>query len=474
MVDQVSATNGDRVLAANGIEDRGGGWYGLPTGQKVRGRDRALRAVNGRARLARNASEKLLRDRFAQLAGLQYGRDRDIYEVAGYPQNYDFAGGWDRYRRQDIARRIVDLPVQKTWRHPPQIMEGEKDDTEFTKAWTGLWERLGLQAAFERADRMSSIGEYSVAFIGFAGAATDVQLREPVAELTRPEDVLYVRPYKQNNVTIEKWVKEPGDERFGKPELYRVDLSAGDSNFGKKSLPVHWSRILHIVEDPLDSDVYGLPRLERVLNRLMDLEKVCAATGEAFWQLAVKILQVSIDPKASLTTDEWDDLDEELEEMVHDLRRHFMGKGIDMEYLGGDTPDPKGPADLFMMLISAACGIPKRVLFGTETGERASEQDERAFLGMVAERQEQFAEPTIVRPFTDRLIQLGALPEPKEPYSIVWPDLFEMTTEQKAEIDERRSNTAKNLTPIGGDPRSMVEIDEEGRVRLRPDGKEAA
>lgn len=419
-----------------------------------------------------NASEKLLRERFGQLAGLSYGGDRDIWEAAGYPEDYTFGEGWSRYKRQDITRRIVDLPVQRTWRHPPNILEGERDDTTFVEQWDDLWDDLGLQTQFEKADRMASIGEYSVVLMGFAGAATDQELRNPVDEgdVNAPEDVLYARPYKESDVTVESFVQSPGDSRFGRPETYRIDLSGGENKFQASSVVVHWTRVLHIVEDPLDSDVYGLPRLQRVLNRLIDLEKIVASTGEAYWQLITPILKAVVDEDADLSSADMDNLEDDLLDVLHDLRRHFISQGMDLEYLESDhAPDPSSASDLVMLLISAASGIPKRILFGTETGERASEQDAREFDAMIGTRVETYAEPTIVRQFTDRMILLGALEEPAEEYKLVWPDRISQTESEKAETDNTVADTASKLTPMGGDPSSLVTITEDSRVKLRPD-----
>ena len=44
-------------------------------------------------------------------------------------------------------------------------------------------------------------------------------------------------------------------------------------------------------------------------------------------------------------------------------------------------------------------------------------------MSQIQERHEQFAEPSILRPFIDRLIWLGALPAPVG-YEVEWPSLF--------------------------------------------------
>ena len=67
-----------------------------------------------------------------------------------------------------------------------------------------------------------------------------------------------------------------------------------------------------------------------------------------------------------------------------------------------------------MKLISAASGIPLRIMTGSERGELASTQDDGNWASRIEERQLHFAEPMILRPLIDRLIELRALPEPSD------------------------------------------------------------
>src|SRR6185295_13550877 len=39
-----------------------------------------------------------------------------------------------------------------------------------------------------------------------------------------------------------------------------------------------------------------------------------------------------------------------------------------------------------------------------------------------------------IRPFIDRLIAAGALPEPQSEYTITWPSLFETSDKEKAQV----------------------------------------
>jgi len=411
------------------------------------------------------------RMQFLQRAGLQYGGKRDIYNMAGYIKAGEdrFDDYWSLYTRGDVAGRIVDMPAKTTWRSPPEISEDDKPDgTQFTEAVEEMADRLHLWRYFERADRLAGVGEFAVIFLGVKGA-DDIALKTPLNKLTRPEDLIYLQVFHQGSTTIQSWVQDPGDPRFGQPLLYKVSLSSGRNGFNRSTMTVHYSRLIHVAEDLVQDETFGRPRLQRCLNRLFDLEKITASVGESFWQAATRILQGKISTDVEATPEQVEDLEEKLAEMVHDLRRQFIGQGTELGWLPVDVPEPKNITDLYFELISAACGIPRRILFGNEVGELASSTDQATYFGMINERQEHFAEPQILRAFLDRMIKAGALPKPtSDNYNVTWPNLFELTELENADANLKRAQTAQALTAVGADPLALVEIDEDRNVWLVP------
>lgn len=409
--------------------------------------------------------------------GSQYEGRRDIFKVAGYPKNLVFKQYWDLYTRGDIAGRIVDMQPQTTWRTPPEIVEPgmeEEKPTEFVTEFETLAKRLNLWSKFEQVDRLSGIGQYAVLLIGLPGE--DRELTQEINVTVKGQGVvLYVQAYDQEHASIKTWVTKTSDPRFGQPSTYEINLSSGIDGFTAAKIEVHWSRIIHVAEDRLVDEVFGRPRLERVYNRLMDLEKVAASTGEAFWQLATRVLQAEVAEGAELSDQNRAKVMEQLEEIIHDLRRVFIGQDLNLEWLESKAPDPEHAADMYFTLIAGAVGIPKRMLFGSETGERASETDQRTYFGTINERQERHAEPNILRAFIDRLVQYKVLPIPgKDGYEVLWPTLIEESDKEKAEANKARAETARALTPVGGDPRELVEVDEDRNVWLKPtDGQTA-
>lgn len=426
-----------------------------------------------------HSTEWLERMRFAQRAGLQYGTDRYIYRVAGYvPQgSLTFSDYWAKYDRQDVAGRIVDMPAKKTWRATPEIVEldarGEPvpGATEFTRAVEQLFERVKMWRMLERVDRLSGIGRYGLLLFGVRGVS-DQEMRTPLTRVSGPDDIVWVGARHEGSVSIQSWVEDTGDPAYGMPELYAIEMSAvmvgAGSQAPNQTMVVHRSRVVHIAEDPLEDDVYGRPRLKRCMNLFNDMEKVTAATGESYWQLADRILLMSIDPNAKVDATGRQKLTEAIEEMMHDLRRHLVAQGLDGRWLESTPPDPTAAATMYMMLIGATAGIPYRVLFGNTTGERASTEDLKAWMGTIGERIETYASPDILRRVIDRLIEMGALPRPRHGYLDVWPPLWETPELEAAETNLAVARAAQAMTPVGGDPTALVTIDEDGRVKLIP------
>lgn len=417
------------------------------------------------AALSDLSSAVMGRLRMMSRAGVQFKGNRDIYASAGYQRILQFKDYNDYYCRNEIGGRIIEAEPNTTWRIPPKISETDNAaDTEFTKAFHELADRLQLWSEFQVADRLAGVGRYSVVFIGTRGT-NEQTMAQPLQRLNNPEDILYVKAYDEQRAIIKSWVTNPGDARFGLPASYELKLT-DLPGFTKTGLLVHSSRVLHIAEDA-DDRVFGRPRLERVFNRIFDLDKISASTAESYWQAVARILQAKLDPAADISQGDLDLMGEQMEEMLHDLRRQFVGQGAELGWLSTQVSPVKDIAEFYFALIAVGSGIPRRILFGNEQGDLASSTDQATFFGMINERQEHYAEPQFVRAFIERLGKAGALTVPKK-YEIKWQPLFKLTALEQADTNLKTSQAAAALTPMGGDPTQLVEINDDRDVMLVP------
>jgi len=374
--------------------------------------------------------------------GLSYGNDRDIYQALGYKLDLTWDDYYAQYTRQDAAKAIIDRPVQATWQGEFGVLEAKDDkETQFEKAWKVLDDKLKFKAKFSRLDRLTGIGDYGILLLGLDDVKRKEDYLQPV---TGKRKLLYIMPFGSGHAKISKWESRPANERYGQPLTYDIEVSNAEGT-SSSTLRVHHSRVIHIVDNPLENEVKGTPRLEAVFNRLKDIEKVIGGSAEMFWRGARPGYQAKVDPDYTMTQPQIDDLQNQIDEYENNLRRILKLEGVSMDSLEMQVASPKDHVDIQIQMISMVTGIPKRILTGSERGELSSGQDKSEWLTWVKNRRGEFAEPVIVRPFVDRCIEYGILPKPKNgEYSVEWEDLFSASEKEKAEVGKIRAGALKD------------------------------
>lgn len=398
-------------------------------------------APNQNQQLAVMASELAHRVRLAGLSGKQFGGERDLYTVLGYKRTLRPLDFLDMYYRDDIAQRIIHAFPQATWRAVPEIIEGEKrEDTKFELAVDDLVENMRLWHYCERADRLCGLGRYSILILGTNDGAA---LSEP---LVKANKLHWLRPVPEAYAEVSTWVNDPMSERFGLPELYNVTFGSEEATTQPQTIKqVHHSRVIHIAEHTGMDEVYGIPRLECVYNRIFDLQKVVGGSAEMFWLGARNGLVFEADAESQLSTVDIDALEADAEDYQHQLRRLLTSSGGKWRVLESQKPEPAENMEGILNLIAGGTGIPQRILIGSESGELASSQDENSWLSRIAERRTNFADPVIIRAVLGRLIELGILTPPKSgKYNIQWPKSTGLSEKEQAEISSIKSTAIVN------------------------------
>jgi len=117
----------------------------------------------------------------------------------------------------------------------------------------------------------------------------------------------------------------------------------------------------------------------------------------------------------------------------NDLQRWIALQNMDATSLPTQVVDPSPQIDKMIETICIKMGMPVRIFKGSERGELASNQDDKAWNDRLSERQDNYITPRIVIPFVDRLIYLGVLSEPADGYKVEWPDLTSKSDQEKAQ-----------------------------------------
>lgn len=369
----------------------------------------------------------------ASRAGSHFGGDRDLYQTMGYPRTLTPDDYTAVYLRQDIAGRIVDAFPDATWREAPEVLGTVSGD------FAAIDNRLQVWRGMHRADRLGGLGHYGIIVLGLDGG-------EPMDKPAEGLDynLLYMQPHSERTADVVRWEDNPSSPRYGKPLLYRVTTGINwtGSGAGQKSMTVHHSRVIHFAERALEDESIGTPRLERVWNRLMDIDKLLGSGAEIYWQNAAMIMQLKADLDVQWDPEEAAALTSQVEEMQNGLRRWFRTRGVDANNIapGLQGADPSTVIERQLDMIGGATGIPKRILIGSERGELSSQQDENNFTGRIEERREQYAGPSIVEAFINRGIRLGFLTGSFD--GLKWPENDTLGEAARADI------ASKNATAI--------------------------
>lgn len=377
--------------------------------------------------------------------GQSYDGARDLYQALGYKLTPDYTDYTTYYTRNEMGKAVINKPAGATWRGKCEIIESDdENETALEKEWKTLNKTLKLKSAFLRLDKLASLGKYGVLFLGFSDAKTSGEFAQPVKAKAGMK-LLYVKPLGEGHSKIQKYDENPNSPRFGLPEIYTIDIVNSSTN-AVSTYQVHYTRIIHVTGELLESEYEGTPTLEVLFNRLMDLEKLVGGSAEMFWRGARPGYAGKVDKDFTVTTDTESGLRAQIDEYEHNLRRILTLEGIELNSLAMQIADPTGHLDIQIQLISAVTGIPKRILVGSERGELASSQDTEAWKELIQDRRDEYAEPQIVRAFVDRMIEYKILPPPKTEYSVGWEDLFTVSDKDKAEIGRVRSEALKNYT----------------------------
>ncbi len=416
------------------------------------------------------ATALLDRLNLAARGALQFGGARNLYQVFGYKVRVVSDDFLAKYIRQDICSRIIDAPPGATWSNPPTL-----NGIEGIKEWDDIVTATNMWTVMYRADRLARLNYYSIMLFGF----------DDSSDLTTPinagsiKELLYVRPVGSRLIKSMSFDINPLSARFGQPEMYEVNIDDPTSKHvtvggnvsvtSLRTLEVHHSRIVHIVENPLEDTVSGIPIIEKVYNLLDDLLKVAGGTSEAFWLTANRGMQADIDKDLDIDPADAKALSDEIEEYQHQLRRIIRTRGVDISVLDSKTPNPQQTFEMIIALISGTTGIPRRILLGSEVGQLASEQDRANWAERITERRSLFAEPTILQPTITKLQEVGLIPEGE--IKIEWPSAFILSPLEEGQTMAQIARAIGNISRQTGNGAPMqLTSRQEGREIIGLDG----
>lgn len=395
-----------------------------------------------------NIQTVIARSMFSTRAGIGFGGKRDYYEVFGYnrrPTHADFVA---KYLRQDIATRVIDAPVDGLWSDHPTVLGG----AHFNTKWQDIVDEFDVFTALSKVDTFAGLGSYALLVIGIDdGRPLDAPV-EMSSGTEERRNITYLQPYLEGSVEIETLDENPFSKRYGLPMMYRVtpgeNLTKNSSILQTqthKAFRVHHSRVLHLADRTLESPVFGHSRLEPVFNTLDDIMKVTGGSAETYWLTANRGMQVDVDKEMDLDEEDAANLQQEIDEYQHNLRRVMRTRGVKINELGSDVADPRGNFSVLISLLSANTGIPQRVLMGAEAGQLASQQDRANWAVQLEQRQSKWGAPKVLKPFVRQLVAMGVIRKPVK-FEIQWAEAFKMNPFERGQTSAQQARSITNVS----------------------------
>jgi len=420
----------------------------------------------------------------------QYWSDnrKDIDDECGYTK--DLSGMpasfyRDMYDRFGIATRVVELYPSETWGVTPTVYESEDEEeqTPFELAWKHLSVSLNFDSwivdeesspiwdNLSRWDNLSGIGRYGVLLLGIDDGK---DLSEPisgfeddsdvglytlnVAETKSKQNLLFLRVFDESLVDVSRYEARINHRRYGQPIYYNLTLNdplvqhTGIGHDSGKEVRVHWSRVIHFADNMMSSEVYGVPRMQPVYYHLQDLRKLLGGSAEMFWQGAFPGISFETHPNlGNQVKVDTKNMKSQVQSYFNGLQRYLSLTGVNAKQLSPTVSDPTSHIERHIDAICIRLGVPKRIFMGSERGELASSQDKDTWEERLSDRRKKVVTPRMIRPFVDRLIQIGILPIPKKGYHVKWVEERDIGPEEKAKIAETRMKAISTYLGSGAD-----------------------
>lgn len=379
---------------------------------------------------------------------------KDLNYECGYPTTIQIGEYEDMFNRKGLGARVVKILPEESWAMNPIIQEKEdSSEATFDKEWKTLEKQRKIFHYAQRIDILSGIGRYGVLLLGLNDGKELHEAVEGINETTGEKEgdkkweLMFLKPFDENDATVVSKENDKSSSRFGLPTAYNIKFenTTGD---GSSETKVHWTRLIHIADNRETSEVFGIPRMKPVFNRLLDVEKIVCSSGEMFWKGGWQGLGFETREGNDDAVIDEESFKEKMREYAQGLQRFILAQGVTIKTLAPNIADPTGHFRVQLQYIALTLGVPFRIFIGTEEAKLASTQDQKTWNKRVSKRREDYISPLLLRPLIDRLIILGVLPEVAD-YVIVWPDLDSPSDKEKMEVAELKTKAMASYVTSG-------------------------
>ncbi len=430
------------------------------------------------------ARNEYFTSRTSLLGQINGGTKRDIDRECVYPKApYSSCFYRELYNYNAIASRVVDVYPKEMFKATPYLQETEKDRvTAFEKDVNELFAnpKIRLLSQLLRADCLSGVARFGGLILGLNdGKALDQpvttmydDMGEPLP-VENPLKLLYLRPFDEFSCEISATEENKTSPRYGAPLYYELKTANAKTaetkliespiGTGYTTQKIHWTRVIHYSEDPIDSFYLSPPRMQKVIPQIWDLRKVGGGSAEMYWQGAFPGL--SIEALAELFTQgmqpEFDEqsIKDQMELYRLGQQKYIALRGAKANSLAPNVASPEPFMATSLQMLCAGIDVPLKIFLGSESGHLASMQDTKKWDKSTAARRENYGTPVIIRGLFDRLITYKCISKPRK-YTVEWVDATARTDQDNAgtslKMAQALSQYAGSNSPSVMGPKSFL------------------
>lgn len=375
------------------------------------------------------------------------GYKHNHYADFGWPEQLTFELFFQMYTRNPLAKGAVKKTARKVWKEYPKLVEYEQDHstTDLEKELAKRFKKLRVWQKFAEAHRRAMVGRYSGIVLRFAD---DMDWDEEAGPVNSGlQGLVEVIPCWESQLKVSEWVTDPNAEDYGEPKMFLFNEAeiGGETTASGRTFSVHPSRVLIFSED---GTVHGRSHLEAGYNDLLTLEKIAGSGGEGFYKMSKNSPVLEIDPEADLselaaaldTTE--DKIPEKMNENIEAWQKGFdkllFLQGIEAKQLPVNMPNPQYFREGAIENYSSSWEMPKKIMTGMQTGERASTEDAAEWNNTCMGIRTDMVIP-FIESFLERMVEFMILPE--RDWHLKWADLTEASMGEKIERAYKMADT---------------------------------
>jgi hypothetical protein len=393
----------------------------------------------------------VLREGLATSAGSLDSKRPTAWCEYGFPEHPQFNTFYRLWRRGGIAHGTVSLLIDKCWQTSPWVIEGDKFDDQ---AEPTTWERATAAKltacdfwwAAKEADRRRLVGSYSGVLIQLADN------RAWSLPAQRGARIAKLIPAWEGQLQVAEWDTSETSATYGEPKAWMYkEINVAGKGPGRQ-VTVHPDRVI-IFGDYRE----GISFLEPGLNAFINLEKVEGGSAESFLKNAARQLSVNFDKDTKLESlaamygVKVKDLAEGFNDGVRAINRAqdaaLITQGAQVTTLTANVPDPEPHYSINLQTAAASVQIATRIITGSQSGERASTEDQKGFNARGQGRRVSQLSRDIAAAIR-HLQDIGQI-DPTVDFTVIWDDLTEFSQGEKLDAAAKMADINQKMLASG-------------------------